>query len=51
MVRVPATPWRRAAGLALVLAALPPGCASVERYARDRLMDVTDIVDFKYGDA
>jgi hypothetical protein len=36
---------------ALVLAALLPGCASFERYARDRLMDVTDVVDFKYGRA
>ena len=32
-----------------MLTALCPGCASVERYARDRLMDMTDIVDFKYG--
>lgn len=36
---------------ALALAALLPGCASVERYARDRLLDVTDVVDFKYGRA
>jgi hypothetical protein len=50
MARVLASPGR-AACLALALATLLPACASVERYARDRLMDVTDIVDFKYGDA
>lgn len=49
MVRMPAATIRRGACLALVLFA--SACASVERYARDRLMDVTDIVDFKYGDA
>jgi hypothetical protein len=35
----------------LLLAALLPACASVERFARDRLLDLTDVIDFKYGDA
>ena len=47
MRRMPATRLR-----AVVLALLAlPGCASFERYARDRLLDVTDILDFKYGRA
>ncbi len=46
MVRMPA--WRCIAGLVV---AFLPACAAVERYARDRLLDVTDVVDFKYGDA
>ena len=40
--------WRAAW---LLLATLLPACASGEQYARDRLMDLTDVVDFKYGDA
>lgn len=40
----------RSARLAL-LALLLPACASGERWARDRLLDVTDTVDFKYGRA
>lgn len=36
---------------ALVLALLGSGCASIDRYASDRLLDLTDVVDFKYGEA
>jgi hypothetical protein len=51
MVRMPAITPRRAARLALALLALLPACESFERYARDRLLDATDVVDFKYGRA
>jgi hypothetical protein len=47
--RVPLRPILRRCCAVLALAL--PGCAAFERYARDRLMDVTDIVDFKYGRA
>src|SRR5262245_51932556 len=40
-----------AARALLLLLVLLPACASIERYARDRLLDVTDVVDFKYGEA
>jgi len=41
----------RAASAALLAALLLPACASGERWARDRLLDLTDTVDFKYGRA
>jgi hypothetical protein len=52
MPRAEASRRVRAAGRgALALLALLPACAGFERYMRDRLMDVTDVVDFKYGRA
>jgi hypothetical protein len=38
--------------LSAVLGAVPgAGCGAPARYARDRLLDLTDVVDFKYGRA